>query len=295
VATDVDEAHGYLECSGRGTCDRKLGVCQCFDGYTGAACKRTTCPNDCSGHGTCEFISDVFPTTEHGEFVHLTHQLLGKVWDADKSRMCVCDAKWTDVDCSRRMCPKGNDPLLDCSEGYGDIDTQQQKICLFEGDGIDLGGDFAIKYNDYYKGSYTTGALPYDASADDVADALLSLPDHAIDAVSVEALDFEACTSGDGATALQASDGRGWLITLSGNQVTGKQHHFELLTQACLDGCQPKLDGLTSLAHNVIISRPADTEMYECSRRGVCDYDTGICECFQGFTDEDCSVQSNLA
>jgi hypothetical protein len=35
--------------------------------------------------------------------------------------------------------------------------------------------------------------------------------------------------------------------------------------------------------------------MYECSRRGKCDYDAGVCECFDGFTDEDCSVQSSLA
>lgn len=311
VATDVDEAHGYLECSGRGTCDRKTGECSCFDGYTGAACKRTTCPNDCSGHGTCEFISDVFPTTEHGEFVHLTHKLLGKVWDADKSRMCVCDPKWTDVDCSRRMCPKGNDPLLDCAEKYNTPKVQKQQICIFGlvSTANDIAGDFAIKYNDYYGGSYTTRPLAFDATADDIADALLSLPDHAIDAVSVEPASFDECFHPSGTLAptaaptasarrliqTPATEGWGWTITLSSHQVTGKQHHFELLTQACGDGCQPKLAGLTSLFHHVKIVESADTEMYECSRRGVCDYDSGICECFKGFTDEDCSVQSNLA
>jgi hypothetical protein len=48
-----DEGHFYMECSNRGLCDRKTGVCECFDGYTGRACARQACPNDCSGHGEC--------------------------------------------------------------------------------------------------------------------------------------------------------------------------------------------------------------------------------------------------
>merc|ERR1719473_1758536 len=33
--------------------DRKTGFCECFDGYTGRACQRQSCPEDCSGHGVC--------------------------------------------------------------------------------------------------------------------------------------------------------------------------------------------------------------------------------------------------
>jgi hypothetical protein len=55
----IDEGHFYMECSNRGLCDRKAGVCKCFPGYDGAACQRTTCPNDCSGHGTCEKVSEL--------------------------------------------------------------------------------------------------------------------------------------------------------------------------------------------------------------------------------------------
>merc|ERR1711871_248673 len=48
-----DEGHFYMECSNQGLCDRSSGLCECFDGYTGRACQRQACPEDCSGHGVC--------------------------------------------------------------------------------------------------------------------------------------------------------------------------------------------------------------------------------------------------
>ena len=51
--SDTGEAHFYMECSNRGTCNRDTGECECFSGYTGEACRRTECPDDCNGRGTC--------------------------------------------------------------------------------------------------------------------------------------------------------------------------------------------------------------------------------------------------
>lgn len=33
-------AHWYVECSNKGLCDRKSGLCKCFTGYEGSSCQR---------------------------------------------------------------------------------------------------------------------------------------------------------------------------------------------------------------------------------------------------------------
>merc|ERR1712146_647892 len=57
----------YMECSNKGTCDRKTGLCECFDGFEGRACHRMVCPGgfDCNGHGTCQYIKTM--RTHNGE------------------------------------------------------------------------------------------------------------------------------------------------------------------------------------------------------------------------------------
>ena len=57
-ATATDTAHGVVECSNRGECDRVTGRCTCMNGFSGAACERNNCPRGCSGHGYCRSMSD---------------------------------------------------------------------------------------------------------------------------------------------------------------------------------------------------------------------------------------------
>lgn len=49
-----ESAHILAECSNQGKCNRQTGECECNPMFTGSACQRTKCPNDCSGHGRCK-------------------------------------------------------------------------------------------------------------------------------------------------------------------------------------------------------------------------------------------------
>jgi hypothetical protein len=109
------------ECSGQGLCDRKTGTCQCFDGYTGEGCRRSTCPNDCSGHGVCQsqyqFADDVAYADSAAGGAKLewlaadSFPEYRSAWDADKSFGCKCDAGFRGPDCSLIECLSGEDPL----------------------------------------------------------------------------------------------------------------------------------------------------------------------------------------
>merc|ERR1711939_1149281 len=93
-----DEAHFYRECANKGTCDRTTGICNCFPGYEGEGCSRTSCPNNCNGHGRCRTVADEYPTYS--------------AWDLHHTQMCACDPGYSGPSCAQRDCPKGADPVL---------------------------------------------------------------------------------------------------------------------------------------------------------------------------------------
>jgi len=117
-----------VECSGKGTCDRKSGECECFDGFWGEGCRRSACPNDCNGHGTCQslkqfatdyshdaddgFVAKQFgvPSSNPNTVPHVGAKY-DDAWDADYSYGCKCDYGYRGPDCSMRECPSNTDPL----------------------------------------------------------------------------------------------------------------------------------------------------------------------------------------
>lgn len=116
--------HPWVECSNKGTCDRKSGSCKCFPGYDGVACQRSTCPDNCNDRGTC------WPEKHLAVKAGRTYDT---TWDAMKHVGCFCDAGYRGPACELQECPSGTDPL----DGYGNEagrDCSGRGICDF-GDG----------------------------------------------------------------------------------------------------------------------------------------------------------------
>mmetsp|Transcript_8309 Transcript_8309/g.13790 ORF Transcript_8309/g.13790 Transcript_8309/m.13790 type:complete len:366 (+) Transcript_8309:61-1158(+) len=292
--------HKYGECAGRGICNRATGECACFDGYEGKACQRTTCPNDCSGHGTCEYIEDMSFAADwnNDQLLYFSGDSLTydyNVWDTRKTRGCVCDATYGDIDCSKRMCPHGND-VLDIRDNLLVSQKYQVQELAFEASDMltDLQSKtFALTFKSRLNETFTTIPIVFDRSdltdlINDIHLALLNLPNKVIDGLTV--------------TGNQPfPDHIDIQITFTGAAVEGPQNLITVEDYECGAGCTPKIDGLNlqtrvnKQASNTTEISDADYNSYECGRRGKCDYSTGLCSCFTGYTGDNCNTLTTLS
>jgi hypothetical protein len=257
-------------------------------------------------------------------------------WDAKKTRGCVCDATYSDIDCSKKMCPYGTDVLdtrdnLLVSQKY-----QTQNIYLLSGranyefDDDEPGGyifngkTIALTFKSKLNETFTTIPinLKFDESpstkfqhdlANDIELALMSLPNKVIDGVKVAAQTIHAGYSGEGTT--DANEGLGAAIsiniTFTGDAVQGAQHLIAVEDYECYIGCTPQITGVdlwnrgvlwgenshlyqSSNITDVTPDGVTDFNSYECGRRGKCDYSSGQCQCFTGYTGDNCNTLSTL-
>jgi hypothetical protein len=293
--------HKYAECANKGNCDRTIGECECFAGYEGKGCGRQACPGSCSGHGTCELMKDltygsVYSTYHDGSTLAKSGFGVGgkkftdHSWESDRARACLCDGGWTGVSCDSRLCPMGTDIMNNIPSGLGNRNPQEQTITLIdhnENNANFTGQTFAMQFTTNLKETFTTQSIKWDAS-DPVLEgyiesALMKLPNKVIDLVSV------TVNSSNGVSGVTIK------IAFSGATVQGSQNPIEMLVNECSEGCTPLVTGLGNLRtyHSTTISRvevstnPSHVA-HECGNRGKCDRKTGVCDCFVGFTGENC-------
>jgi len=208
-------------------------------------------------------------------------------WDKSKIQACVCDPYYEGTDCSLRQCPRGDNILT-----LGDVPTVQT-ISIVDGtDSADPVGQITITFTDLYGGVWTTRPIDIaqaDADATAIAAALQALPNQVIESVT--------CAR----TAV--SNGEEIACTFDSAHNAGVQNLMVVNFGGCKRaGCAPIYNGLgTTATENGIAVTVADTttansvkEAAVCSEHGLCDTETGLCNCFSGYYDEDCSQQTIL-
>jgi len=288
--------HAYTECSSQGVCDRSTGTCTCFDGFHGKGCRRTQCPSDCSGHGICSRNSD--SNSAYVDSDAVLASITTQYWDRDKTMRCLCDRGYTGPSCSERMCPHGDDVLTVCStssnfdvqvisftDPSGAWATQQasSEVPLY----------YTLTFTDVFSGVYTTKpislSMSEDRNAQEAQAALEALPNSVFPTVQVES-DIASLTV---TVSFTDSATSGLQNTLSANILVAEE--------ACSEGGHaplyyndPDLSDVTVSVHHQDLSDDSSTyeENAPCGNRGICDTQTGICQCFEGHTGEACQLQS---
>jgi len=266
VSTGSTWAHPYTECSSKGTCDRSSGVCECFDGYDGAACRRMTCDDGCNGHGVCESMSDVSSAAYTG-------------WDAHKIQKCVCDPGYEGDKCENRMCKRGDDPITqNIDELTATYQLPEEQTITFGGSAEAAAGEFTLTYKDWRGREWTTwGITALTVTASAIKEALEALPNSAIPGVTVS-----------------RTDAQNYVVTFDHAALKGPQTRLTVGTSGCTEnGCQPMYTEILAGGTVTVATNVAGThEWAVCSNRGACDADSGLCVCYNGYSGERCDIQT---
>lgn len=309
-----DTSGGGIECGGRGTCDRSTGECKCQAGFTGSSCALTECPGktpftqkpgpsgaavECSGHGRCMNMKQLanIAETELGDaggFTYGEDPNNPYTWDSERMRGCACDEGWTGADCSERTCPYGDDPnthddvtevqLLNCTATSGEFTLSFRSI-------LDDGSGRRVKA--------TTIPMPHNVTAENMTKALEALSTiEKVFVVFSNDAQLGFCVGGEDweeATVKEWNVAKIRFANEIGDLPAITADVSNLVNDPYGDLDDDKGGAGTGIIHVVtggmkmhgISSVAGSRENLECSGRGVCNRNTGICDCFPGYASGD--------
>lgn len=267
----TDKAHLPALCSNAGLCNYQEGKCQCFKGFTGSACQRSVCPNDCSGHGSCVSIADVSYfygadyTQDGSTLIGDGKGVVYTNWDKDSITMCECDASFFGADCSLHMCAKGDDPLT-INQNYRQL---RMNVVIASGT---QSGDIGFEFQG------VTSFVDLDAPTSGSCKAALETSPH-IGTVSctyaqISALRYEFTIIFYSFPTLSRSNN---LYNHNGNPQLSDFH-----CDVSNAGGSPQCTFTDLQTDNI-------REWAYCSNRGICDFNSGMCSCNKGYGGSACS------
>lgn len=268
-ATAPNTAHAMAPCSNKGTCDMTTGLCQCLPQFTGSACEILKCPGTtvCNGHGTCKTMQQLAEASStNGVRLGITYGNTvnnPQTWDYNKIQGCDCTANYYmgpysgaigdfhQYDCSERFCPLGADPYEE-----GKVNEKQSITCTADS------GTFTLAFREQ-----TTANIAFNADTTAVKSALEKLS-----TITNVVVVFDAGTAACSAT--------GVVISI---EFTWEQGDLPLLSFSAANL------GLTSSTATIVVqeTQKGTKANIECSARGDCNRETGVCECFPQYLSSD--------
>ena len=254
---------------------------------------------ECSGHGQCLSMKQLAyrSATPRGDAAGFTYGEEPNnpfTWDADRVRGCSCDPFWTGADCSERTCPLGDDPNT-----HDDVAEVQLLNCTATGGTFTLSFRSEVDMGSGRRVPATTTPLPHNATASMVTKAL-----EALSTIEEVVVTYSAQTEdGNGSFCVGGVE---WEQGTSEANVVSVRFVREGgdLPPLVADGSHlvnapygddGALDGGSGLLHvasggasmHGVVSVAGSREAKECSGRGVCNRNTGVCDCFPGYASSD--------
>lgn len=259
LAAGTDIAHNPAECSNMGLCDRTTGACVCREGFGGKACERMKCPgttSECNGVGQCQSMLYYALTKDPGYGPVYSYNA---TWDAEKIWGCKCDSRYYGPDCSKKNCPRGDDPLTGNGANTPSNPVQYneiQRVSCKAGS-----GSFTLSY-----AGQTTALIPYNAKAADLLTYIGSMTTIGIGNVKIVMYGTQACLEAGTAFTVEFLQNFGKIPLLLGDS---SSLSFR--------------DALSKPFVIISLIRQGSKENNFCSLRGICDPTTGYCTCMTNY------------
>lgn len=256
ISEKEERIHSYSECSSVGNCDQYKGECKCYNGYEGSACQRTTCPSN----------NDKLICSGHGICENIEYDLdinsnPYTSWEVKKIYSCKCDNGYRGLDCSERTCQRGIDAVV----------SQPPKMNIYYKSDVIGCGLFQFNYT--YDGITYTSEEIYSPNQNEFLmddSRRVSYNNRLNDVVQL-------------------------IPPLSSCIATYSKVHEETVIQCYnLDidlFLKSKIEGRCIDTFAVVSETP---EQFECGNNGVCNRQTGLCECYKGFSGPACDNMNEV-